>query len=66
MPHVSGGTHTTKKVTSGEPMQTFDARTLFRKMSHEFEHLVYGLNQVKNELEEMQHPITRQTNEFLM
>lgn len=39
---------------------------LFRKMSHEFEHLVYGLNQVKNELEEMQHPITRQTNEFLM
>ena len=32
----------------------------------EFEHLVYGLNQVKNELEEMQHPITRQTNEFLM
>ena len=39
---------------------------LFRRMSQEFEQLVYGLNQVKNELEEMQHPITRQTNEFLM
>ena len=39
---------------------------LFRRMSHEFEQLVYGLNQVKNELEEMQHPITRQTKEFLM
>src|SRR5437879_11211636 len=39
---------------------------LFRRMSQEFERLVYGLNQVKNELEEMQHPITRQTNEFLM
>jgi hypothetical protein len=39
---------------------------LFRKMSQEFERLVYGLNQVKNELEELQHPITRQTKEFLM
>lgn len=39
---------------------------LFRKMSHEFEQLVYGLNQVKNDLEEMQHPIVRQTREFIM
>jgi len=39
---------------------------LFRRMSEEFETLVYGLNQVKNELEEMQHPIMRQTREFLM
>ena len=39
---------------------------LFRRMSHEFEQLVYGLNQVKNDLEEMQHPITRKAPEFLM
>lgn len=39
---------------------------LFRRMSHEFEQLVYGLNQVKNDLEELQHPITRKTPEFLM
>ena len=39
---------------------------LFRKMAKDFELLVYGLNQVKNDLEEMQHPITRQTAEFLM
>jgi hypothetical protein len=39
---------------------------LFRRMSQEFEQLVYGLNQVKNELEELQHPITRKTPEFLM
>ena len=39
---------------------------LFRKMSQEFERLVYGLNQVRNELEERQHPIARQTKEFLM
>lgn len=39
---------------------------LFRKMSQEFEQLVYGLNQVKNELEEMQHPIVRKAKEFIM
>lgn len=39
---------------------------LFRRMSEEFERLVYGLNQVKNELQEMQHPIARQTRELLM
>src|SRR6516165_8728777 len=30
---------------------------LFRRMATDFELLVYGLNQVKNDLEEMQHPI---------
>jgi hypothetical protein len=39
---------------------------LFRRMSQEFERLVYGLNQVKNELQEMQHPITRETRALLM
>jgi len=39
---------------------------LFRRMSQDFEQLVYGLNQVKNDLEEMQHPIVRQTREFIM
>src|SRR5215469_1503212 len=39
---------------------------LFQKLSAHFEHCVYGLNQVKNELEEMQHPIIRRTRELLM
>ena len=39
---------------------------LFRRMSEEFERMVYGLNQVKNELQEMQHPITRQAKQLLM
>ena len=39
---------------------------LFRRMSQEFERLVYGLNQVKNDLQEMQHPITQQARQFLM
>lgn len=39
---------------------------LFAKLSENFEQCVYGLNQVKNELQEMQHPIVRRPNEFLM
>jgi hypothetical protein len=39
---------------------------LFRRMSQDFEQLVYGLNQVKNDLEEMQHPIVPKTREFIM
>jgi hypothetical protein len=39
---------------------------LFAKLSDHFEQCVYGLNQVKNELQEMQHPIVRRTNELLM
>jgi hypothetical protein len=39
---------------------------LFLRMSQEFEQLVYGLNQMKNELAEMQHPIFVKRKEFLM
>jgi hypothetical protein len=39
---------------------------LFEKLSARFEQCVYGLNCVKNELQEMQHPIVRQANELLM
>jgi len=39
---------------------------LFANLSRNFEECVYGLNRVKNELEELQHPIVRRTQEFLM
>ena len=39
---------------------------LFARLSQSFEQCVYGLNLVKNELEVMQHPIVRRTNELLM
>jgi len=39
---------------------------LFASLSQNFEQCVYGLNCVKNELQEMQHPIVRRTNELLM
>jgi hypothetical protein len=39
---------------------------LFGKLSARFEECVFGLNQVKNELAEMQHPVVRTTTELLM
>jgi hypothetical protein len=39
---------------------------LFRRMSENFELLVNGLNQVRNDLEEIQHPISRQAKQLLM
>jgi hypothetical protein len=39
---------------------------LFANLSRNFESCVYGLNMVKNELQEMQHPITRRTDELIM
>jgi hypothetical protein len=39
---------------------------LFERLSVDFEQCVYGLNCVKNELQEMQHPIVQRTNELVM
>ena len=39
---------------------------LFAQLSNKFEECVYGLNQVKNELREMQHPIVRRNDELMM
>jgi hypothetical protein len=39
---------------------------LFATLSQNFERCVYGLNLVKNDLQEMQHPIVRRTDELLM
>ena len=39
---------------------------LFATLAQNFEQCVYGLHMVKNELEDMQHPITRRTDELIM
>jgi hypothetical protein len=39
---------------------------LFASLSQHFEQCVYGLNRVKNDLQEMQHPIMRRADEILM
>ena len=41
-------------------------RKIFAQLSREFERCVYGLNLVKNELRERQHPIVRRTEELIM
>ena len=42
------------------------AAPLFAKLSDKFEECVYGLNQVKNDLAERQHPIYRRTEDLIM
>src|SRR6516225_11758536 len=39
---------------------------LFAKLAREFESCVYGLNLVKSDLDEMQHPITCQAKQIVM
>ena len=39
---------------------------LFARLSREFEHCVYGLNQVKNDLQEMQHPLMQKQKQLMM
>jgi hypothetical protein len=63
---VKAGKESYYIVSKFEHFEYAKVAPLFRTMSKEFENLVYGLNQVKNELEEMQHPIMRKTREFLM
>jgi hypothetical protein len=42
------------------------AAPLFAKLSEKFEECVYGLNQVKNDLAERQHPIYRRASDLIM
>jgi hypothetical protein len=39
---------------------------LFRKMAENFEECVVGLNMVKNDLQEMQHPLMKRTDDLIM
>jgi hypothetical protein len=39
---------------------------LFARLSNEFERCIYGLNMVKNELQDAQHPLFRNANQLLM
>ena len=63
---VKAGKESYYIVSKFEHFEYAKVAPLFRRMSQEFERLVYGLNQVKNELEEMQHPMTTQAKQLLM
>src|ERR1700678_3488222 len=53
-------------VSEFEPFEYAKVAPLFAHLSKDFEGCVYGLNRVKNDLQEMQHPIMRRGNELIM
>lgn len=53
-------------VSKFEHFEYAQAAPLFARLSESFEQCVFGLNMVKNDLAEMQHPIVRTTQELLM
>lgn len=53
-------------VSKFEHFEYTNVAPLFASLSTHFEQCVYGLNQVKNDLQEMQHPIVRRADEILM
>ena len=53
-------------VSKFEHFEYLKVAPLFARLSREFERCVYGLNLVKNDLAEMQHPVVRQASELLM
>ena len=63
---VKAGKESYYIVSKFEHFEYAKVAPLFANLSRNFEECVYGLNRVKNELQEMQHPIVRSTNEFLM
>jgi len=66
MDFINAGKESYFIVSKFEHFEYAKVAPLFRQMSQDFERLVYGLNQVKNEMRELQHPITQQNEEFLM
>lgn len=53
-------------VSKFDQFEYAEAAPLFKLLSAEFERCVYGLNMVKTELDELQHPIARRPPELLM
>lgn len=63
---VKAGKESYYIVSKFEHFEYAKVAPLFAILSKNFEGCVYGLNMVKNDLEEMQHPIVRRTDEFIM
>ena len=53
-------------VSKFEHFEYVKVAPLFANLSKNFEGCVYGLNMVKNDLAEMQHPIARRSDELIM
>jgi hypothetical protein len=63
---VKAGKESYYIVSKFEHFEYAKVAPLFASLSKNFEECVYGLNMVKNDLQEMQHPIVRRTDELIM
>ena len=63
---VKAGKESYYIVSKFEHFEYAKVAPLFALLSKNFEGCVYGLNMVKNDLAEMQHPISRRTDELIM
>lgn len=63
---VKAGKESYYIVSKFEHFEYSKVAPLFASLSKNFEGCVYGLNMVKSDLEEMQHPIIRRNNELIM
>ncbi len=63
---VKAGKESYYIVSKFEDFEYAKVAPLFAQLSQRFEQCVHGLNLVKNELAEMQHPLVRGTGELLM
>src|SRR6266705_4008437 len=63
---VKAGKESYYIVSKFENFEYAKVAPLFASLSKNYEGCVYGLNMVKNDLEEMQHPIVRRTDDLIM
>jgi len=63
---VKAGKESYYIVSKFEDFEYAKVAPIFAQLSRKFEDCVYGLNQVKNELQEMQHPILRRSSDLIM
>jgi hypothetical protein len=63
---VKAGKESYYIVSKFEHFEYVKVAPLFANLSKNFEGCVYGLNMVKNDLQEMQHPIVRSGGELIM
>ena len=63
---VKAGKESYYIVSKFEHFEYAKVAPLFAKLSREFEACVFGLNAVKNELRERQHPIVQRANDLIM
>ena len=63
---VKAGKESYYIVSKFEHFEYAKVAPMFAALSKNFEGCVYGLNMVKNDLQEMQHPIVRRSDELIM